>query len=633
MKTKIRFFSILIFAFIMLIMFSTEAHAGSQKLNSLEYKVTLNKDGSADITEIWDVTASETNTLFKTFKTYSSETGMYEFSNVKVKDASKGYTYREIDEQQYHVDPGCYYGLKTNATTFEIAWNIGADSTTLRKTYEISYKVKDAIQNGKDCAQFYWQFIAKDNTMRAQNVSATITLPQSMETETECKMFAHGPLYGTIHQTAPKIVVAKIPELDINTMFEVRIVMPDGIFTNSKTSSTLTLASVLEEEGEWADQANKERGKIEAQKKLIKIVNVCIYILDLFFVYCLIKAIKTHIKTKKEYQIGTIEYFRDIPYENATPGECIFMRKGQVSYYDSSNLIMATILNFHLKGIVELVEFGEDTVIVVKFNAPELATLKDEEKEIYNLLKNVARDRNTDKITFDNISNYIEEEYRREVPRLEAINGIVKREEIKRGMIDQKAFSSIGLGGAMFIFICFGGMMMMPLLAQYPEIILSLTIAVIILLVLLCVKSATKGIKKYTLQGSIEKEQWKGLEKFMKDYSRIDERGPMDIILWEHYLVFAAALDVADDLLKELKIVYPQFEEEYGRRSRVIHMVNSTGYRRSMKSLDRTMSSSHERMYPSESSSGSGGGGGFSGGGGGRRRRRKHGRKIIKFFL
>ena len=158
MSKKIKFISIIIFALIMLMILSTESNAGYQKLHSLQYNVVLNKDGSADITEKWDVTASETNTLFKEFKVYSSETGKYTLTNPVVRDISTGMTYRKINPLQYHVDPGCYYGIQKDVHTYEIAWNIGADNTTKRKTYEISYTVLDAIQNGVDCSQFYWQF-------------------------------------------------------------------------------------------------------------------------------------------------------------------------------------------------------------------------------------------------------------------------------------------------------------------------------------------------------------------------------------------------------------------------------------------------------------------------------------------
>lgn len=633
MKKKIKIISIIIFAFILLMIFSTESLAGSQRLHSLEFDVVLNKDGSADITETWDITATETNTLFKDFEVYSMETGKYNIIDPVVKDLSTGTTYKKINVEKYHVDPGCYYGLLIDSNTYEIAWNIGADNTTKRKKYEISYKVQDAIQNGVDCSQFYWQFIADVNGMKAENVSATIKLPKPLQTETECKMYAHGPLYGTIHQTDSYTVVAKIPELDANTMFEVRIVMPRNIFTNNKNDNYLTLKGIVEEETVWANEANELRERDAAREKVIKIVSICIYIFNLFLVYCLINNIKKYLRTKKEYQVDTIEYFRDIPYDNATPGECIFMTKGNISYSDSSKLIMATILNLSLKEIIELEEYGKDTVINLKNVDYENVALKKEELEILKILNGTASSRGTNKITFDDISDYIEDNYEREVPRLEGINTIVRSEEIKRGNLDRKTFSIVGLGSLLIVFGVFAATFFMPMImiiSGIMKIMLPIIISVIILIFISVVKGKINAIKKYTIQGSIEREQWKGLCKFMKDYSRLHERGAMDLILWEHYLVFASALGIAEKLLKELKIVYPNFEEDYARKSRIIHVVDSGYYTRSMNRLSSAARSSHSMMYPSESSSGSGGGGGFSGGGGGRRRRRKHGWKIIK---
>ena len=53
-----------------------------QYLNSLDYSVNLNSDGSMQVTEIWDINVKNTNTLFKTFKLNSSKYGdaVYETS-------------------------------------------------------------------------------------------------------------------------------------------------------------------------------------------------------------------------------------------------------------------------------------------------------------------------------------------------------------------------------------------------------------------------------------------------------------------------------------------------------------------------------------------------------------------------
>ena len=62
------FITLLIFSF--LILLHTTVFAGDLELRNLEYDVTLNSDGSANVTEYWDIEIEETNTLFKTFENF-----------------------------------------------------------------------------------------------------------------------------------------------------------------------------------------------------------------------------------------------------------------------------------------------------------------------------------------------------------------------------------------------------------------------------------------------------------------------------------------------------------------------------------------------------------------------------------
>ena len=75
--------------FFMFLFFSTTSYAGSQEWNSLDYDITVNRDGSIDVIETWDVDISSTNTMFKTFEDSASD--YYYFGNVKVSEVVKRY--------------------------------------------------------------------------------------------------------------------------------------------------------------------------------------------------------------------------------------------------------------------------------------------------------------------------------------------------------------------------------------------------------------------------------------------------------------------------------------------------------------------------------------------------------------
>ena len=151
---------------------------------------------------------------------------------------------------------------------------------------------------------------------------------------------------------------------------------------------------------------------------------------------------------------------------------------------------------------------------------------------------------------------------------------------------------------------------------------------IMIINAILCNRIAKK-LNVLTQKGVDTKEQWKGLKKYMEDFSLLKEREIPELVIWEKYLVYATVMGIADKVIKQLKIVYPDFEE----------MTNSMGTYTCMNvmmhtdfssSFSSAISSSITSATASSSySSGSGGGGGFSGGGGRWRCRRRRRRKII----
>lgn len=49
-----------------------------------------------------------------------------------------------------------------------------------------------------------------------------------------------------------------------------------------------------------------------------------------------------------------------------------------------------------------------------------------------------------------------------------------------------------------------------------------------------------------------------GLYRYMTDFSSFADRGAADLVLWDRYLVYAAAFGISDRVLRELAKAYPQ---------------------------------------------------------------------------
>lgn len=133
-----------------------------------------------------------------------------------------------------------------------------------------------------------------------------------------------------------------------------------------------------------------------------------------------------------------------------------------------------------------------------------------------------------------------------------------------------------------------------------------------------------EDIHGLTQKGIDEKSQWEGLKKYMQDFSMLNEREVPELILWEKFLVYATVFGIAEQVLKQLKVKYPEFTDDtYLNRTAYFYLIAHTDFN---TSFVNSVSSSMQRAYQSSvahssASSGGGFGGGFSGGGGGGGRR------------
>lgn len=95
-----------------------------------------------------------------------------------------------------------------------------------------------------------------------------------------------------------------------------------------------------------------------------------------------------------------------------------------------------------------------------------------------------------------------------------------------------------------------------------------------------------------------EAEQFAGLKRFLENFSSIGEKYPIDVFLWEYYLMYAQILGISEQVIKDFKKIYPNEISDI-----TISNVNFV--------------SNISSASISNSSSSGGGGGSFGGGGSG----------------
>ena len=115
--------------------------------------------------------------------------------------------------------------------------------------------------------------------------------------------------------------------------------------------------------------------------------------------------------------------------------------------------------------------------------------------------------------------------------------------------------------------------------------------------------------------------QLKALRAWLLDFTHLDEAVPTDVVLWNRLLVMAVVLDVADEVVKQLKVVAPELLEDPYLAPTYGWYYWGWGPHTPVHAFSDCVKSAHEvsvaNLASSSSSSGGGGGGGFSSGGGG----------------
>ena len=627
MKSIKKIVYIAIFTLVFLLIGTKNVKAGTLELNNLNFNAQINSDGSMKVKETWDIDIYRTNTLYKSFKTDNSKYS--EITDVTVKEITGGENIDFVKDTEwaYHVDKNHYYGTENEDGDFEIGWGVGLDYSSATKKYEISYTVQDAITKYNDYAELYWQFVGNTFEIDANKITGTILLPSNVGNKDEIKVWGHTKnLNGTIYATDTNKIEFEVNNFTSGTYVEVRTLFPTNLITTSgRIKSGDILDKAIKEETKWADKANATRKRQQWIDKNLKYIMWTLWIiinvgLGIYFFKKTIKYFKKLKDVKKLEPTTKLEYYRDLPDENSTPGEAYKTLNEKTEKFTAQNfgkIFSATVLDLSLKGYIEVEQekktFGKDN-IYIRLKKKIVGGLPKDEGKIMDFIIKAAEKNEKDEITLKELEKFIKDDPSKTEKLLSRTYDEVEDQLTKKEIIDSDSeYDTYKSKARIYFYTVLFACIFTSVLAFF---ILIVPLVVMIINALLCNKIAKK-MSILTQKGIDQKEQWKGLKKYMEDFSLLNEREVPELVIWEKYLVYATVMGIASKVIKQLKIVYPNFEEisnEMGTYTcmNVIMNTNFTSSFSSAISSSIISASAASSTY----SSGSGGGGGFSGGGG-----------------
>jgi len=186
-----------------------------------------------------------------------------------------------------------------------------------------------------------------------------------------------------------------------------------------------------------------------------------------------------------------------------------------------------------------------------------------------------------------------------------------KNEAERRGFLDPTA-DRMAFAGAAFSFVGAVAAGAAAVFGGWWWFFLGIPVCIVLVFV-------ARVIKRRSQEAAELHAQYEALERYLKDFGRLQEKPPDAVALWEHFLVYAVVFGIADQVVKAMTVKVPEIISDPAFRTSYFlwfAMPGEGGGMSAFSEMNQSFSAAVS-VATSSSSSGSGGGGGFSGGGGG----------------
>lgn len=634
MKKK---FSLILFFLLIILLFtsacsSSYAGGSEQILDDLNINMYLKKDGSMDITEIWKLNLSDREkpyrNVYKSFKMDSSKAGNIKNFSVYDIDKDLEYTLKTVKDpsknDNYGLSNVCY--IYQNGDYLELGFYMPEIDHGIRN-FRFNYTITDAVTVYNDTAVSYYQQVGPSFSIPINHMNCEINIPDNTDKDS-LRAWLHCKSKSNLSIDSAQKISFTADEIPKETMIETRVCMPTNLFGEStRIVNDDVFEDIINEEAKWQSDYEAYLKK----QYILGIVDITVGVVFalLGVVYYIIKK-----KKNKHFQITVPEYTRDIP-QGETPGtmsEIYYYYKGGITKNKRGRVFSATILNLACKKYLSIEKAQEvsnskkDDTFKIKVHPSEgTGNLKESERVFLDLLHNVSRAHNNI-FTMNDFEIYAKKQYKYVDYTIDRFFDLIKKECVEKSYIEEKEnglfakqLAILGIAASCMFLVLWGFFVYIPIGVIVGSIIVLLSASI---------------RPRLPIDGEKAFLTWKGLERFMLEFSRMKEYSTMELALWEEYLVYATAMGISDKVCNQLKMVYKELNDpvyvddnfentllfwmlmedrRYGRYNSGMNFGDTLANR-----INTITTSATRLAHPPSPNSGSGfGGSGFGGGGGG----------------
>jgi uncharacterized membrane protein len=539
-------------------------------------------------------------------------------------DRIEGFTVTENGQPVAASTTGTAGGLSST-------WTFSARDE--ERTFRLHYVARCAVDVSSDAAHLLWQFVGTGHEKVTDLVRITVHLPEAAkgspprpsgncgtaigggELRTrplragEVRAWGHGPLAGEVSIVDPQTVQYTVRDLQPFTFVEGSILVPPAAVPFAPAESGSSRSAILAEEQRMADEANALRLQHAFETALVKVL---LALIPLF-------ALGMVLLARRRDRVPGIPKYLHEPPEDLHPVDVAMLWSASRGRIRPTNAYRAQMLHLARAGVIEVQAVG-------RVSDPEdfrLRLLKRPDgidgefveflftgdgkravsmKSIKNTGTRATNLRDWWKKAGDRTKRYV----------TQVVKGRSRGERTALALVSLAAaaygyWRSFGFheGGALF------DGLVGPLAAWL------IPVGLVSWLV------ATRFIRP-RLPGKLRERvaRWEAFRRFLKEFSTFEDAPALAVAIWEHYLVYAVALDVADRVEKQVREILPPEDIPEPWPGAPAGVAGFVYYR-------TWSSTSHAYVAPAAASavgwssgwggtsSGGGFGGGFSGGGGG----------------
>ncbi len=525
---------------------------------SIDVTLNLDENGNGKITEVWQAKVDSKTELYKPM----GDLGNSEITNFKVTMDDQAYTYISNWDIDASLKEKAYKnGINYTNEGIELCFGM---SNYGMHTYVLTYDVSNMIYNLEDSQMLYWKFINDSMNPAPKKFSVKVSGPYKYPDNLDVWGYGYVGGYAYVYDGVIEMSNNESRDFDSDEYAVLLVKYPINTFI---TDNKIDTYNNFDEVSEAAKEGSFKYRKLTVFEIIAMMIPI-IMGAGIFVLVCigLYKLVKSGSYINNKINTYDLNPFRDIPC-NKNILEAYYLAKVYNLSKKKEDLFGAAILKWVLDGIVTIKEEEKNGILKNK-TVVSIDMTKDYNDDsplgkLYKMLKVASKDgilennelerwasNNYDKLFkwFDDVEKYIKDDY------------------IEKGLITKRQAGNI---------VKYNGLYIEPKLEE-------------------------------------EAIHLAGLKKFLVEVSSIDEKKPIEVKLWEYYLMYAQIFGIAKEVAKNFKKLYPDIVrnmEDVGFNYTTFVMINNLG--------TKTVHAASTAQARAAAYSAGGGGGSFGGGGGG----------------